>query len=107
MDEKYCNLFVTKKISNINKLDKKFKCILNYNNSNIIIELNNILNDLKDNIEKKITNNSNKDIQDELNINTEFINNNIFNKLNNLLDNLTHDDKFLTKSKSYSEFNII
>lgn len=107
IDEKYCDLFVARKINNINKLDKKLKYILNYNNSNVIIELNNILNNLKDNIEKKINNISNKDIQDETNINTEIINSNILNKVNNLLENLTHDEKFLTKSKSYSEFNII
>ena len=107
IDEKYCNLFVTKKINNINKLDKKFKSILNCNNIDNIIEFNNILNNLKDNIEKKITNSSNKDIQDESNINIELVNTNIFNKVNHLLENSCHDEKFLTKSKSYSDFNII
>ena len=86
----YINAFVITKINNIKQLEKKIKhyLITNINLS----ELNNILLELRDNVEKKIITNLNTKLNNKLNNKLDNkLHNNLNSKLNNkiyyLLDN--------------------
>ena len=77
-DMNYINTYVMKKINTIKQLEVKLK---NYYLDNInLLELNNILLDLRDNVEKKINNNLNNKVNNK-------VNNKINNKINNIITN--------------------
>ena len=78
----YINAFVITKINNIKQLEKKVKhyLITNINLS----ELNNILLELRDNVEKKIITNLNTKLNNKLHNN---LNSKLNNKIYYLLDN--------------------
>ena len=74
----YINTYVMKKINAIKQLEVKLK---NYYLDNInLLELNNILLDLRDYVEKKINNNLNNKVNNK-------INNKVNNKINNIITN--------------------
>ena len=111
IDDNYINIFITRKINNINKIERKFKNLLL--NSINICELNNILATLKDNIsinniEMNIE--MNNDISNDIsNSNTtkKIINNNILNKITYLFDNY-NEENTLVKNKSFNNlYNIL
>ena len=77
-DMNYINTYVMKKINAIKQLEVKLK---NYYLDNInLLELNNILLDLRDYVEKKINNNLNNKVNNK-------INNKVNNKINNIITN--------------------
>ena len=84
-DVNYINTYVMKKINNIKQLEVRLK---NYYLTNInLSELNNILLDLRDNVEKKINlhnNNLSNKISNKISNN---LSNNLNNKINNKLSN--------------------
>ena len=85
-DVNYINIYVMKKINAIKQLEVKLK---NYYLDNInLLELNNILLDLRDNVEKKINNKVNNKVINKINnkINNK-VNNKINNKINNIMTN--------------------
>ena len=81
-DMNYINTYVMKKINAIKQLEVKLK---NYYLDNInLLELNNILLDLRDYVEKKINNNLNNKVNNKVN---NKINNKVNNKINNIITN--------------------
>jgi len=86
IDINYVNLFVIKKINNIKEVEKKLKKYL-INNCNLS-ELNNIILQLKDNIENKLDNKTNNTVNNN-------INNKINIKIHYLLDNYKVDTSLI------------